>query len=136
MSTSPIHGAYSSSTAYGTTPASAMPGHRAGNTGRSYDQYSGKTKDKPGFFKRAFKASVALGGAIVGGLALKRYFPNAAAKVGEVIPGFIKGPFNQLAETGIAQKISGYGQSFLNHSEGWYTQAKQWISGFLAKPTA
>jgi hypothetical protein len=136
MNPSPIHGGYSASFH---SPATGAQQARFTNlhSGSAQDRYeSGHSQKKPGLIKRTLNASIKLGGLILGGLAIHRYFPGLASKVGAAIPGFIKNPFNQLAGTGIAQKVTTYGNILLNYSEGWFGQAKQWISGFLAKQAA
>ncbi|WP_303673582.1 hypothetical protein [Vampirovibrio chlorellavorus] len=131
MYTTPIYG---SPSVYSSTSAGRQQG-RSGSlhSGNRQDRYDRSSQKKPGFIKRAFNASLKLGGLILGGLALNRYFPAMASKVGAVIPGFIKNPFNQLAGTGIAQKVTGYGNTILTHSESWIGKAKGWISGVLSK---
>lgn len=75
-------------------------------------------KQKSGFFKKLLKGTALAGGLVLGGIALKRYFPSAAAQVSSYIPGLLKKPVNFAAGTGIGQKIGQYGEAALIQSEG------------------
>lgn len=115
MSFSPVNGgisgAYHSALPFG-TPAQ----HIRHTSGTSQDSYTGKKKNEPGFFKKALNTTLKLGGLLLGTLAIKRYFlsPATVEKIANHIPGFIKTPFNAIANTSVAKTVTGWGESALN----------------------
>ncbi len=112
MSFSPINGGIPAAYSQYSTGA-----HQPRYTGgASHDSYTGKKKDEPGFFKKALTTTLKLGGLLVGALAIKRYClsPATVEKIAGAVPGFIKGPFNAIANTGVAKTVTGWGESLLN----------------------
>lgn len=90
---------------------------------------------KSGFLKKLLTGTAVVGGTILGGIAFKRYFPGAAAKVGSVIPDLVKKPFSAAAGTGIGQKAAQVGDAVLSRSESLLGKASGAVpqaQGFLA----
>ena len=116
MSSSPINGGYSAA-AYTSAPQFGTTAHQSRYAGgASHDSYAGKKKNESGFFKKALNNTLKRGGLLLGTLAIKRYClsPATVEKIAGHIPGFIKGPFNAIAETGVAKTVTGWGESILN----------------------
>lgn len=81
-------------------------------------------KPKSGFFSKLLKGTALIGAAVLGGVAFKRYAPNAASQVASYIPELLKKPVNYTAQSGLGQKAGQAAESLLTHSEGWFGKAK------------
>ncbi|WP_373531154.1 hypothetical protein [Vampirovibrio sp.] len=100
---------------------------------------------KSGFFKTLLKGTAVAGGVLLGGIALKRYFPNAAQTVLAYTPELIQKPFQSAAATRAGQTLGHYGQEIFVQAErllgkapnalpeatGIVGKAKNWISGWF-----
>lgn len=90
-------------------------------------------KPKSGLLSKVLKGSALIGATVLGGVAFKRYAPNAASQVASYIPDLLKKPVNYTTQSSIGQKAGQAAESLLAHSEGWFGKAKDLVLNLLGK---
>lgn len=105
-----------------------MPGFY--NAFPTADTYGGKPLPQPkksGLFSKLLKGVGIGAAALLGGIAFKRYAPQAAQKVGSYVPNFIHSPLNKIADSGVGKFSASAGNQVFATAENLFGSLKHKI---------